>query len=175
MSRKLVLVTVALLAAMAMAGCGSSNKVGNNSLVNFKDQTQQRLGATTSTTGGPATTAAGGGGHLGIGGTPTTAAPRVATTQPPVQQQSFEIDINGDNSGTTQFDPSAARVFVGTTVKFVNKDTVARGVESDTGAFVSGTIAPGASWSYKAASAGQFNYHDSTRPYAVGSLEVVGK
>ena len=175
MARKSVSVAVALLVGLALAGCGSNNKVGDKSLVNFKDQTQQRLGGTSTTVGGPATTAAGGGGHLGIGGATTTAAPRVATTQPPQQQQSFEIDINGDNAGTTQFDPSAARVFAGTTVRFVNKDTVTRSVESDSGAFASGSIAPGASWSYKAGSAGQFNYHDGTRPYAVGSLEVVSK
>jgi len=157
-----------------VSGCGGNNKVGSKSLVNFKDQAQQRLGATTSTVAGPATTAAGGSGHLGIGGaTTTTAAPRATTTVAP--QQAFEIDINGDNSGTTQFDPPAARVFVGTSVKFINKDTVARSVESDNNAFASGPIAPNGSWTYKPAAAGQFNYHDGTRPYAVGSLEVVSK
>ncbi|HZQ87587.1 MAG TPA: hypothetical protein VFA83_22265 [Acidimicrobiales bacterium] len=174
MSRKVVvIVAVGMLASLAGA-CGGNNKVGNKSLVNFKDQAQQRLGATTTTAGGPVTTAAGGGGHLGIGAsTTTTVAPRAATTVP--QAQAFEIDINGDNSGTTQFDPPAARVYAGTTVKFTNKDTVARSVESDTGAFNSGPIAPNASWSYKAATAGQFNYHDGTRPYAVGSFEVVNR
>jgi plastocyanin len=174
MSRKVAVVLSALLAAAVVSGCGGNNKVGSKSLVNFKDQAQQRLGATTSTVAGPATTAAGGSGHLGIGGaTTTTAAPRATTTVAP--QQAFEIDINGDNSGTTQFDPPAARVFVGTSVKFVNKDSVARSVESDNNAFASGPIAPNGSWTYKPGSAGQFNYHDGTRPYAVGSLEVVSK
>jgi len=141
MSRKVAVVLSALLAAAVVSGCGGNNKVGSKSLVNFKDQAQQRLGATTSTVAGPATTAAGGSGHLGIGGaTTTTAAPRATTTVAP--QQAFEIDINGDNSGTTQFDPPAARVFVGTSVKFVNKDSVARSVESDNNAFASGPIAP---------------------------------
>lgn len=174
MTSRTAALTLALLTVAAVAGCGSNNKVGNKSLVNFKDQTQQRLGATTSTVANTNTTAAGSGGHLGLGGaTTTTAAPRVTTTVP--SQQSFEVDINGDNSGTTQFDPSAARVYAGTTVKFVNKDSVARSVEADSGAFNSGPIAPGGTWNYKASAVGQFNYHDGTRPYAVGSLEVVAK
>ncbi|MBV8690918.1 MAG: hypothetical protein JOY57_04610 [Actinobacteria bacterium] len=174
MSRKVVvLVAVVLLAGLAGA-CGGNNKVGSKSLVNFKDQAQQRLGATTTTVATTATTAAGGGGHLGIGAvTTTTAAPRATTTAPPAQ--AFEIEINGDNSGTTQFDPPAARVYAGTTVKFTNKDTVARSVEADNGGFNSGPIAPNASWSYKTSAPGQFNYHDGTRPYAVGSLEVVNR
>lgn len=176
MSRKVAVLLSAVVAAALVSGCGGNNKVGSKSLVNFKDQAQQRLGATTTTAAGPATTtAAGGGGHLGIGGaTTTTAAPRVATTVAP--QQTFEIDINGDNAGTTQFDPPAARVFVGTSVKFVNKDSVARSIESDSNAFApSGPIAPNSSWTFKPTAAGQFNYHDGTRPYAVGSLEVVNR
>jgi plastocyanin len=175
--RKLVTVSVAVMVVVAVGACGSNNKVGNKALVNFKDQTQQRLGVTTTAAPGPATTAAGGGGHLGIGGSPTTsAAPRVATTQATAApQQSFEIDVNGDNSSTTQFDPPAARVYVGTLVRFVNKDTVVRSVAADSGAFASGPIAPGGSWTYKPAAAGQFNYHDGTRPYAVGNLEVVAR
>jgi plastocyanin len=166
-----VLATVVL--GIGLAGCGGNNKVGNNSLVNFKGGVQQRLGATT-TTVATATTVGGAGGHLGIGGAPsTTVAKAVVTTQAPQQQQVQVIDINGDNAGTTQFDPTPIRVAVGTVVKWVNKDSVPRSVESDTGAFSSGPIAPGATWPYKAATAGQFNYHDGTRPYAIGSLEVV--
>lgn len=172
-SRSVVRVLAALI-VLAVSACGSSNKVGSKSLVNFKDQTQQRLGVTTTTAARSDTTAAGTGGHLGVGAsTTTTAAARATTTAP--AQQSFEIDINGDNSGTTQFDPSAARVFAGTTVRFVNKDSVARSVEADNGSFASGSIAPGGTWNYKAGTAGQFNYHDGTRPYAVGNLEVVAR
>jgi plastocyanin len=169
-----VLTLAVALCAVALAGCGGNNKVGDKSLANFKGEAQRRLGATT-TTAPTATTAGASGGHLGLGGgaTSTTAAKAVATTQAP-QQQVQVIDINGDSAGTTQFDPTPIRVSVGTLVKWVNKDTVPRSVESDTGAFSpSGPIAPGASWPYRATTPGQFNYHDGTRPYAIGSLEVV--
>jgi len=46
-------------------------------------------------------------------------------------------------------------------------------VVSDTGAFDSGPIAPGATWNYTANTVGTYHYHDGTRPYAVAYFEVV--
>jgi plastocyanin len=168
MRRTIWVLTAAVLLG---AGCGSDNKVGDESLLNFQDQAQQRLGAATTTTT-PPTTAAGAGGQLGVGATaPTTRA--VATTAP--QQATLPIDINGDNSSTTQFDPPAARVFKGTIVTWTNRDSVARSVEADNGAFRSPSIPPGGTYNWTATVAGAINYHDGTRPYAVGSIEVVNR
>jgi plastocyanin len=168
-------VTAACGVLVLAAGCGGDNKVGDDSLLNFKDQAQQRLGATT-TTATP-TTVAGAKGQLGLGATTTAPPKKVATTQPPVQQaqQTFDIEINSDGTSSTQFDPAAARVFKGTVIKWTNKDTVARSVEADNGAFKSAAIPPGGTFTFKADALGQFNYHDGTRPYAVGAFEVVNR
>jgi plastocyanin len=172
--RSRYLMVLVLLASLVLAGCGSDNKVGDESLVNFKDQAQERLGARTTTTAGPATTVAERGGQLGVGGATTTTRP-TATTAPAPKQQTFEIDINSDNAGATQFDPAAARVFKGTVVTWTNKDAVARSVEADNGAFRSPSIPPGGTFTLTANTPGSFNYHDGTRPYAVASLEVVNR
>lgn len=161
-----------LLAVLLLAACGDSTKVGDESLLNFEEQAQARLGETTTTVApeaAPTTVAPAG--KAGIGQQTTTTAMATTTTLPP--ERRFEITINADNSSTTQFDPSASRVFRGTFVTWVNRDTVPRSVEGDKGEFASGPIPPGGTFTYKATTAGRIAYHDGTRPYAVGFLEVV--
>jgi len=175
--------------ATLLASCGEENKVGSDKILDFKEQTNDRLGVTTTTeAAAPATTVAGAPGKAAVGApttsapTSTTAAPTTVapttvapTTAPPPKEQAFEIGINADNSGTSQFDPSASRVFKGTLVRFVNNDSVPRSVEEDRGVFKSGSIAPGATFEYRADTVGKFNITDGTRPYAVGSLEVLAR
>ncbi|HKN92344.1 MAG TPA: hypothetical protein VJ622_18935 [Acidimicrobiia bacterium] len=48
---------MAVVALLALAACGSDNKVGNKALLDFKEQANNRLGETTTTTA-PATTPA---------------------------------------------------------------------------------------------------------------------
>jgi plastocyanin len=182
MRRTLTSVLIGCLAALALASCGEDNKVGNDKLLTFEEQAKKaQLGATSTTTSAPPTTvAAESPDRAAIGkattttATPTTEAPQ-ATTTTVAEVKAFEVSVNSDNSGTTQFDPSAASIYVGTLIRFTNSDTVPRSVEADSGEFNSGPIAPGASWTYKATKVGKFNYHDGTRPYAVGALEVVAR
>jgi plastocyanin len=97
------------------------------------------------------------------------------TTQPP--PPAFAITINSDAGGatTTQFDPSEARVYVNTVVRWINHDSVPRSVAADNHAFASSLLPPGGVFEYHALTPGTFNYHDGTRPYAVGVLQVVGR
>lgn len=166
-----------LFCAVALLGaaCGENNEVGDESLLDFKSQANNRLGERTTTTMGATTTAppttAATGAKAGVGQATTTAPP---TTARPAQ--TLDIAIHGDNAGTTQFDPSAARVFKGTVVRWTNKDTVPRSVESDDNTtFASPPIPPGGSYSWTATAPGKFNYTDGTRPYAVASLEVLNR
>jgi len=57
------------------------------------------------------------------------------------------------------FTPNSLQVSVGTTVTWVNNDTVQHTVTSDTSLFDSGPIAPGAKFTYTFAQAGTFAYH----------------
>lgn len=164
--KRLTIGLAALLLGLAAMACGNSNKVGSDSLVNFQDEAQNRLGAATAT---PRVTQA--------AASSATAAPKGAITQAtpkPAERAAITVAINSDTGNTKgSFDPSVARVYAGSEVLWTNKDSVARSIVSDTDAFKSGPIAPGASWSYKFTTAGKFNYHDGTRPYAVAIVEVL--
>ena len=177
MTRRCRLPAVLLaLAVVVAAGCGGDTAVGEGVNLNIKDQAddQLRLGETTTTTAPEEEAAGESGGRAALGDTTTTALPTTTTTVA-AREVALEVSINSDTSGSTQFVPSAARVFAGSLVEFVNTDTVARSVVADNGAFDSGMIPPGATWQYDATQPGSFNYHDGTRPYAVGTIEVVAR
>jgi plastocyanin len=175
------LVRIVPLLFLLLAACGEDNKVGEGVDLGVKSQVEQeRLGARTTTTA-PPDTAPPSQEKASVGATtaPPTTQPPAPTTAPPTTQApekvAIEISINGDSSGTTQFEPSQSRVFAGSLVRWTNKDTVARSVEADGGAFNSGMLEPGQSFTYRADQVGRFNYTDGTRPYAVGALEVIAR
>ena len=170
--RTTALLTIVL--ALLLAGCSSDNKVGEGVDLSIGNQVEQeRLGQATTTVAPPTTApgAAPGGGAIGRA---TTTAPTAPPTTEAPKQQFFEIGIHADNSGTSQFSPSAVAVGKGVAVRWTNQDTVARSVEADEGAFNSGPIPPGGTFIWKADKVGAFNYSDGTRPYAVGRIEVRG-
>ncbi len=186
---KIRLSIVLLLLVAVLGACGEDNKVGEGVDLNIKDQVNsERLGAatTTTTTAAPTETSAPQSAAVGRATTTTaaaaapvasttTAAPAPAPTTTTKAAPVLAIAINGDAGGQSQFDPSQARVYVGTTVKWTNADSQPRSIEADDGTFASSTLAPGESFTYKTDRAGKFNYHDGTRPYAVGTLEVSGR
>ena len=156
---------VAVLAVLLLAAaCGSKKDVGNDSLLKGTDgkTAATRLGETTTTTAAP--------------GAPSTTTTTPPVTAPPTTQKAapaVEVSIGSDTTAGGQFQPRVVQVQAGATVRFVNKDSVARSVVSDDGVFDSGSIAPGATWDWVAQGAGQYNYSDGTRPYAVGTIDVV--
>ena len=54
MSRRQGTVVLALAALLLAGACGSDNKVGDESILNFEEQVNEGLGATTTTTAPPA-------------------------------------------------------------------------------------------------------------------------
>lgn len=176
--RPLSLIVMAL--ALVLPACGSDNKVGDESLLDFKEQVNdQRLGATTTTVAPSTTAPADANQKAGIQTNTTTTTAPATTSQPPTTQapvQYAEISINSDSASTSQFDPSHLQVFQGTRVRWTNKDSVPHSVESDDAkSFASGPIPPGGTYVLKTTAIGEFNYHDGSRPYAVASLEVLAR
>ncbi|MGH9003548.1 MAG: hypothetical protein ACRDYV_10500 [Acidimicrobiia bacterium] len=174
------------LVALIGAGCGQDNKVGDERLLDFEEQVGERLGETTTTTApavttttaGPTAATKPGGGPAGQVTTTTrrtavTAAVATTATTAPVQEiPALEIFIYDDNAPAA-IEPQYARQFVGSLVRWVNKDSVPRGVKATTTRFPCETIAPGASCDFKPTAAGLFDYGDSTRPYVNATLEVL--
>ena len=72
------------------------------------------------------------------------------------------------------FSPSSKTVTKGTIVKWVNDDSYAHTATSNDGAtFDSGNIGAGSSYSYKAITAGTFNYHCTIHGTAMSGTLVV--
>ena len=69
--------------------------------------------------------------------------------------------------------PATATVKIGSTVKWNNKDVMAHTVISDDGtSFSSGSLDPGATFSYVANTAGSFSYHCNFHSNMKGTLVV---
>jgi plastocyanin len=148
-----------------VAACGDEKSVGDESLLEGTEGGTEgtRLGETTTTTIDPSANTT-----VASTAPPTTAPPTTAAAAVAV-----EVSINSDTTAGGQFQPRVAQVPSGSIVRFVNRDSVPRSVVADGGAFDSGEIPPGGTWDWVAGGAGSYNYSDGTRPYAVGSIEVV--
>ena len=70
------------------------------------------------------------------------------------------------------FSPATLSVKAGTKVTWTNNDSMAHTVTADSGLFDSGTIAPGASFSFTFASVGTVSYHCNFHPSMKGSVAV---
>jgi plastocyanin len=72
------------------------------------------------------------------------------------------------------FTPNPISISAGSTVMWTNNDTGAHTIVADNGAFASGAIAPGGTYSYMFPSAGTFNYHDASNANMAGTVTVSG-
>jgi plastocyanin len=72
------------------------------------------------------------------------------------------------------FTPNPINISVGSTVTWMNSDTIAHVIVADNAAFSSGTIASGAQFGYACPSAGMFTYHDASNPNMAGTVNVSG-
>lgn len=98
-----------------------------------------------------------------------TVIPTVIPTPPP-----NHVDIVSDASNTGgYFVPTSLTVQVGHPVTFVNADTSAHNVIADNGAFNSGVMTPGETFTWTPRKTGRIGYSDYLVPTMHGSLEVV--
>jgi plastocyanin len=71
------------------------------------------------------------------------------------------------------FDPAMVSVKAGTTVTWINNDSVSHTVTSDSGNFLnSATLAPGESFSFTFATPGTESYHCAIHPMMKGTVTV---
>src|SRR5204862_4891763 len=68
--------------------------------------------------------------------------------------------------------PNPINISVGSSVTWMNNDTVAHSVVADGGSFSSGAIAPGGQYRYAFPSAGTFTYPAGANPSMVGLVNV---
>ncbi|MBB6400818.1 plastocyanin [Methanococcus maripaludis] len=71
------------------------------------------------------------------------------------------------------YKPAITTVKVGTTVIWVQKDSVRHTVTSNDGIFDSGLLSEGISWEYTFNEVGTYGYYCIPHPYMEGTVEVV--
>jgi plastocyanin len=109
--------------------------------------------------------------------TPTTAPTNTPTTAPtntPTTASTTTPTSNG-NSVTIMnfaFSPGTLTVKTGTKVTWMNKDTVTHTVTADQGAFDSGALSPGNSFSFTFNKAGTYSYHCNIHHFMMATIIV---
>ena len=99
-----------------------------------------------------------------MSGMPPT-APATASAAKPVAGNAITIR-------NFAFGPHVVTVKLGTTVRWANKDTEAHTVTSDTGAFSSPVLQPGAGYSFTFTKSGTYAYHCTIHPFMTGKVVV---
>jgi plastocyanin len=101
--------------------------------------------------------------HPSMSGMPSSAAPSAAVR--PVSANAVTI-LN------FAFGPQDVTVKPGTTVRWTNHDAEAHTVTSDTGAFGSSVLQPGAGYSFTFTKPGTYRYHCTIHPFMTGMVTV---
>ena len=80
----------------------------------------------------------------------------------------------GTNTSSRGFSPDSITVVLGvnSTVVWTNNDSSPHTVTSNTGAFSSGNLAPGQTYSYTFTAPGTYEYHCTYHPWMVGTVVV---
>ena len=170
-------ILLALLAALvAVVGCSDAKKVGSAIDVEKLDDKARRIGKLDL----PEEEEGGNAGFVGEQEqqqqeqAQQQEQQRSAEEEAQIQQlrEASSVAFRITSSG---FDPYYIRVFQGGVISVTNRDSQPRSVVADRWEFDSGSIAPGQTWTYDANRVGKFNFHDGTRPFVVGTLEVLAE
>ena len=148
-----VLLAIALVAAVPLAGCGSS---------------ATKTGATGTTAPTAKTGTAAGGSSLKVTGTPEFASP---SSSEPVKSGTVQIAYRN-----ITISPDTLRVKVGTTIHWSNFDSVTHNVTSESGPqhFASPSLPAGKGFSVTLTKPGKIDYECTIHPATMnGTIEVV--
>src|SRR5579883_1778903 len=105
--------------------------------------------------------------------TPTTApAPTPTPTTAPAATPTTASSSSGNSISIANFafSPSSLTVKAGTKVTWTNNDSVTHTVTEGNGAFNSGDLAPGSSFSFTFSKAGTYSYHCSIHPSMTATI-----
>ncbi len=106
---------------------------------------------------------------------PTTApAPTPTLTTAPAATPTTASSSSGNSISIANFafSPSSLTVKAGTKVTWTNNDSVTHTVTEGNGAFNSGDLAPGSSFSFTFSKAGTYSYHCSIHPSMTATIVV---
>lgn len=149
---------------LGLAACSSGSKVGDESLLKFKEKDQDRLGQVKdSPSPSPSK-------KKMKKSTTTTSPPTPAPTKMQTAGRVVAVTI-----GSQGFKPFNFNIYFGDSITVINEDSQPRSFTADNGAFDSKLLAPRGSWTYKPTKAGVYNVHDESRPYVVGKVTVVAR
>ena len=82
------------------------------------------------------------------------------------------IVVNSQNLTTTAYNPNPISITRGSSIKWVNNDTIAHSSTSNTGVWESGLLGAGQSFTMTFPNAGSFPYHCSVHPNMIGTVNV---
>lgn len=85
---------------------------------------------------------------------------------------SVTIPTGAESLGNRAFAPDDVSVAAGTTVTWINSDSVAHTSTSDASGWNSGTVSPGGHFSFMFQTAGTYSYHCAIHPGMVGTVVV---
>jgi plastocyanin len=106
---------------------------------------------------------------------PSTPSPTPTLTPAPTTggpSSSVTIPMGAERLGNRAFTPADLDIAVGTTVTWMNTDSVSHTSTSNASGWDSGIISPGRQFSFVYQSAGTFSYHCAIHPGMVGTVVV---
>lgn len=103
----------------------------------------------------------------GSSSSPSTPSPSGGSTGTPVS-----IVRGAQSLTTTAYAPNPLSVSVGSSVTWTNNDSTSHTSSSDNGAWNSGSIPPGGTFTTTFSSPGTFKYHCAIHPNMVGTVTV---
>lgn len=162
-------VLVAAASALgSLTACSDKTSVGTGVNTKFNEKVGQRLGEATATTVAPPTTAPSqaAGGKATATTTASAGKQATATTQA-IRFQEVVLDASG-------FDTNPIRVYVGTPIRFTNRDAKTRSILGDAGEFDSGPIAPGANFVFTPRTAGGIDVASDV-PFHTTHIDVISR
>lgn len=144
---------------MLVAACGASG--GSSALPAITPASPHELAGFPGTSGPPSALP-----------TATMTMPGMPSTTPAIAPATKPVAADAVTIRNFAFGPQIVAVKLGTTVHWANQDSEAHTVTSDTGAFNSPVLQPGAGYSFTFAKPGTYSYHCSIHPFMTGKVVV---